>query len=325
MSTQSPPVPAGSDLFAQGSQGKGDAIFKGLASAAGITILVALAAVFVFLLVKGIPGVMADPALTQPVKTFGGKSSFWALAGPLVFGTVLFAVIALVIAVPFAIAIALFITYYAPARIATPVAYVIDLLAAVPSIIYGLWGGTVLAASLKPTIEWLSVHASWIPIFKGPYAGTGQVGITAVLVLSVMILPIIVAISREVFKQTPPLVQEAAVGLGATRWEMIRLAVLPHAKSGIVAGVMLGLGRALGETMAVLMVSHALNPNLTFNLTGSHEGQTIASFIAGHWAEASNDGKSALIALGLILFALTFVVNFVARWVIARGDRKFAR
>jgi phosphate transport system permease protein len=297
----------------------GDRLFAGLARGAGVLILVALAAVFVFLLVKGIPGFSANAT------TIGqGFTSFWGVAWPLLFGTILIAVLALIIAVPFAIAIALFITYYAPRRLAAPIGYVIDLLAAVPSIVFGLWGGQELANSLKPVYQWLGAHASWFPLFKGPYAGTGRVGVTAVLVLAVMILPIVTAISREVFAQTPKLTEEAAVGLGATRWEVIRLSVFPHAKSGIVAGVMLGLGRALGETMAVVLV-YSSSPRVTLNVISNSSPQTIASYIANNFAEANPDKRAMLIAAGLVLFALTFLVNFAARAVILRGERKFAR
>jgi len=296
----------------------GDRVFAGLARAAGITILLALAGVFVFLLIKGVPGLGVDKS------NYAGFSSFWALVWPLLWGTILIAVLALIVAVPFSIGIALFITHYAPRRLATPVAYVIDLLAAVPSVVYGLWGGTTLALAIRPVVAWLAGHASWFPLFRGPYAGTGQVGMTAVLVLAVMVLPIITAISREVFAQTPKLQTEAAIGLGATRWEVIKLAVFPHARSGVVAGIMLGLGRALGETMAVLMV-YSSTPRVTFNVAGNSSPQTIAAYIANNFAEANNDRRAVLIAAGLILFAFTFAVNFLARWVISRNERRMAR
>lgn len=317
-----PPLPqpeASRERPDRGNRGVGDVVFAGIARGAGVLILVALAAVFVFLLVKGAPGFTATGSAS-----LGSFSSFWALIWPLLWGTVLVAVLALIISVPFSIAIALFITFYAPRRLAVPVAYTIDLLAAVPSIVFGLWGARELARALKPVYAWLAEHVGWFPLFKGPYANTGNVGITAVLVLSVMILPIITAISREVFAQTPRLTEEAAIGLGATRWEVIKLAVLPHAKSGITAGVMLGLGRALGETMAVVMV-YSSSPVVTFNMIGSSSPQTIASYIANNFAEASGDRRAVLIAAGLILFALTFVVNFAARLVITRGERKFNR
>ena len=298
--------------------GLGDKIFAGVARSAGYIILLALAAVFIFLLIKGLPGLSVDAS------NYPQAHSFWSYVGPLLFGTIFIAVLALVVAVPFALAIALFISHYAPKRLATPVAYVIDLLAAVPSVVYGLWGGTQLADALKPAIQWVADHLGWIPLFKGPYAGTGQVALTAVLVLAVMVLPIITAISREVFAQTPRLNEEAAIGLGATRWEVVRLAVLPYAKSGIVAGVMLGLGRALGETMAVLMV-YSSGLHVTANIIGKDNPQTIAANIANNFAEASDDRRAVLIAIGLVLFVFTFAVNYLARWFIGRGERRFAR
>lgn len=304
----------------------GDKVFAGVARAAGVTILLALGAVFVFLLVQGLPGFnVADKATL-----YGGHATFWGFVLPLLFGTVLIAALALLIAVPFAIAIALFITYYAPKRVAAPVAYVIDLLAAIPSIVYGLWGGIVLSKALFPGYEWLTKHLGWIPFFRGGGNGItglaangGQVALTAVIVLAIMVLPIITAISREVFAQTPKLQQEAALGLGATRWEVIKLAVLPHARSGIVAGIMLGLGRALGETMAVYMVNKAAAPTFSWDLIGQTDPTTIAAYIATAFARETDtpDGRAVLIAAGLMLFALTFAVNFLARWVIARSDK----
>lgn len=312
-----PPKADAADRPMRGNSAFGDFMFAGAARSAGVLILVALAAVFVFLLLKGAPGFTANPS------ALGTFTSFWSLVWRLLWGTVLIAVLSLIIAVPFSIAVALFINFYAPRRLAVPVAYVIDLLAAVPSIVFGLWGGVQLANALGPVYQWLAAHASWFPLFKGPYAGTGRVAVTAVLVLAVMVVPIITAISREVFAQTPLLTQEAAVGLGATRWEVIKLAVLPHARSGIVAGVMLGLGRALGETMAVVMVYSSAAPVFTFNVIGNTSPQTIASYIANNFAEATQDRRAVLIAAGLLLFALTFVVNFIARWIIGRSERKF--
>ena len=197
--------------------------------------------------------------------------------------------IALIVAVPLAWGIALVVSHYAPKSIATPIAYVIDLLAAVPSVVFGLWGISVLARHLQPGYVWLDENLGWLPFFAGPASGTGRTILTAGLVLAIMILPIITAISREVFSQTPRLHEEAALALGATRWEMIRMAVFPYARSGMVSAVMLGLGRALGETMAVAMVLSAgggisLQPDLEqqpgldrvqhrLQLQGGHPGQ----------------------------------------------------
>ena len=293
----------------------GDRVFAGIALAAGITIMAALAAVFVFLAVEGSSGLNVPEDVYEPATTFLGY------VGPLVFGTVLAAILALVFAVPFAIGIALFISHYAPRRLATPLAYVIDLLAAVPSVVFGLWGARYLAQFVQPMHEWLAAHASWLPFFEGPASSTGKTILTAGVVLAIMILPIITAISREVFAQTPTLNEEAALALGATRWEMVRLAVFPYARSGMIAAIMLGLGRALGETMAVAMVLSA-KPLVTLNLISTENPATIASNIASSYKEATPDKQAVLIATGLVLFAFTFLVNFAARWVAGMGERK---
>ena len=296
----------------------GDRIFAGTARLAALTIMLALAGVFVFLAIEGLPG------LSAPENIYAPATDFWSYVGPLVFGTILAAVVALVIAVPFSIGVALFISHYAPARVATPIAYVIDLLAAVPSVVYGLWGGLALAPALRPAIDWLYDHLSFIPFFAGPPSVTGRAMLTAGIVLAIMVVPITTAISREVFAQTPRLHEEAAMALGATRWEMIRLAVFPYARSGVISAVMLGLGRALGETMAVAMVLSA-TPVVTLNLISDTNPATIASNIASNYKEASPDKQAVLIATGLVLFAVTFAVNFAARWVIGRGERNLTR
>ena len=296
----------------------GDRIFSGTALAAGLTIMLALAGVFIFLALEGWPGLSAPDTIYRPA------TDFWSYVGPLVFGTTLAAIIALVIAVPFAIAIALFISHYAPKRLATPIAYVMDLLAAVPSVVYGLWGGGVLNLTIQPGLVWLNDHLSFLPFFEGPPSATGKTILTAGIVLAIMVLPIISAISREVFAQTPRLNEEAALALGATRWEMVRMAVFPYARSGMVSAVMLGLGRALGETMAVAMVLSA-SPVVTLNLISSTNPATIASNIASNYKEATADKQAVLIATGLVLFAFTFAVNAAARWISGRGERRFNR
>ena len=297
---------------------RGDRVFAGLARAAGVTIMLALAAVFVFLFVEGWNGLHAAEATYRPA------ASFLGYIGPLVVSTILAAIISLVVAVPFAIGIALFISHYAPRSIATPVAYVIDLLAAVPSVVFGLWGGRYLAQFLQPAHVWLLERLDFLPFFDGPPSPNGRSLFTAGIVLAIMILPIVTAISREVFAQTPRLHEEAALALGATRWEMIRYAVFPYARSGMVSGVMLGLGRALGETMAVAMVL-AVSPTTTLNIFGTAAPATIASNIALNYKEATPSRQSLLIATGLVLFAVTFLVNFAARWVVGRNERRQAR
>jgi phosphate transport system permease protein len=296
----------------------GDRIFSGTALVAGIVIMLALAGVFFFLALEGWPGLSARADIYRPA------TGFWSYVGPLVFGTTLAAVIALVIAVPFALAIALFISHYAPRRLASSVAYVMDLLAAVPSVVYGLWGGGVLNVAIQPSLAWLEEHAGFLPFFAGPVSSTGKTILTAGVVLAIMVLPIISALSREVFAQTPRLNEEAALALGATRWEMIRMAVFPYGRSGMISAVMLGLGRALGETMAVAMVLSA-TPVVTLNLISSTNPATIASNIASNYKEATPDKQALLIATGLVLFAFTFAVNFAARWVAGRNERRLSR
>jgi phosphate transport system permease protein len=297
---------------------RGDRIFRGLATAAGITILVALAAVFVFLAVEGIPGI------DKPAQNYRPEDSFWPYVGKLLYGTIFAAIVALVIAVPFALGIALFISHYAPRALAVPVAYVIDLLAAVPSVVFGLWGARILGPYLVPAHKWLYEHVSWLPFFAGPNSVTGKTVLTAGMVLAIMILPIITAICREIFAQAPRLNEEAALALGATKWEMVRLSVFPYARSGIVSAIMLGLGRALGETMAVAMVLSA-TPIITLNMISNTNPATIASNIASSFAEATPDKLAVLIATGLVLFVFTFAVNFAARAIVARSERRFER
>jgi phosphate transport system permease protein len=312
------PIPPDDEGGEMASTRRGDMIFAGISRGAGITILLALAGVFVFLAVEGIPGI------SQPISNYAPKDGFWPYVGNLLFGTVYAAVIALIIAVPFSIGVALFIAIYAPRQIAAPIAYVIDLLAAVPSVIFGIWGAFTLAKHLTPIYRWLEDNLGWLPFFKGPASATGRTMLTAGLVLAIMIMPIVTAISREIFAQTPRLHREAAMALGATKWEMVRLTVFPYARSGVVSAVMLGLGRALGETMAVAIVLSA-SPLITLNLISTDNPATIASNIATSFAEATPEKLHVLIATGLALFALTFVVNFAARWIVERHERVMAR
>ncbi len=298
-------------------QRKGDLIFSGATRTAALLIMVALAGVAIFLTLEGIP------ALDAPPSKLGGAESLAAFVWPLLYGTLLAATIALVIATPFSLGVALMISHYAPRRLARPVGYVIDLLAAVPSVVYGLWGIAYLGPRLGPVYAWLEKHLGFIPFFAGPASSTGRTILTAGIVLAIMALPIITAITREIFSQTPTLQQEAALALGATRWEMIRMAVFPYARSGIVSAVMLGLGRALGETMAVAMVLSATSGVVTLNLISGVNPSTIAANIANNFPEATGLGVNALIASGLVLFVITFAVNFAARAVVARSEKRF--
>ena len=308
---QPPPTQPSDDL---GSVSKfGDKIFAGISRGAGITILVTLAAVALFLLSEGWPGVAADPA------EFGSDQTFLEYVGPLVFGTVYAAILALVLALPLAVAVALFISHYCPKRLAQSLGYFVDLLAAVPSVVFGIWGITVLAPLLADNVyPWLGDNLGWLPFFSGTVSTSGRTLLTAAMVLAVMILPIITAISREVFLQTPRLHEEASLALGATKWEMIRQAVLPYGRSGVISGAMLGLGRALGETMAVAII---LSPSFGYfwSVITNQNSNTIASNIALKFPESAGLEVNRLIATGLVLFVITFAVNFVARRVADAG------
>lgn len=300
---------------ARGSHLWSGRIFAGLSYGSGILILVVLAAVAVFLVVRAWPAIVADPAELETISWFRAESLLGYI-GPLIFGTVLAALLALVMAVPVSIGIALFISHYAPRRLAQGLGYLVDLLAAIPSVVYGLWGALWLVGVLDPVMTWLSSALGFIPIFEGYQAPARNI-MTAGVVLAVMILPIITAVAREVFLQTPVLHEEASLALGATRWEMIRMAVLPFGRPGVISASMLGLGRALGETMAVLMV---ISPGflVSFFLLKPGQHQTIAANIAAQFPEASGLSVSVLIATGLALFVITFVVNLVARGIVAR-------
>jgi phosphate transport system permease protein len=248
----------------------------------------------------------------------------WEVGGtPLRFGipdllwvTVISSIVAMTIALPVAIGVALFLTEYAPKRLAAPFGYLVDLLAAVPSIIYGLWGATILLPYMKPIQDFLGSTLGWIPLFNTDNAISGTIFLASV-VLAVMILPIITAISREVFAQTPTAHKEGALALGATRWEMIRTAVLPFGTPGAISAAMLGLGRALGETIAVSLIIGTTNGDFTWSLFGG--GETFASKIANNAQEFDTPTKAgAFIAAGLVLFVLTVIVNAIARVVIER-------
>jgi phosphate transport system permease protein len=294
--------------------GAGDRVFRGLATGAGVVILATLAGVALFLLVK------AWPAITASSDELPGGEGLLKFIGPLVFGTIVAATIAVAVAVPMAVSVALFISHIAPRRIAQPMSYLIDLLAAIPSVIYGLWGIAVLGPHSVGVLRWLEDNLGFIPFFKGPASATGRTMIIAGLVLAVMILPIITAVTRSVFEQTPRRLQEGALALGATRWESIRLTVLPFGRSAIISASMLGLGRALGETMAVAIVL-SVSGGVTFDLIGSANPSTIAANIALDFPESSGVAVNALILSGLVLFAVTLVVNMAARAVINRQIR----
>ncbi|SKA91749.1 phosphate ABC transporter membrane protein 1, PhoT family [Agreia bicolorata] len=301
-----------------------DAIFRGLSTGSAIFIMVILAGVALFLIVQGMPAIVANWQ-TSPELNDGFTSafdSFWTYVGPLLFGTLWSAAIALVIGAPIGIGIALFISHYAPRRLAGLLGYVVDLLAAVPSVVFGLWGIIVIRPFLLPLSDWLNTYLGWIPIFGGQVTTTGSTILAGAVVLAVMILPIITSISREIFLQTPRLHEEAALALGATRWEMVRLAVFPYAKSGIVSATLLGLGRALGETMAIAMIISPAVIVSFFVITEGQNSQTIAANIALNFPIASTLQRQALIGTGLLLFVVSLAVNMIARYIVTRGSSK---
>lgn len=287
----------------------GDKLFSGVSLGAGIVILVVLAGVAAFLIRDAIPAITGTP------EDLDRDTNFWGYVGPLVIGSVVASLIALLVATPVGVGIALFISHFAPRRLAQPLGYVIDLLAAIPSVVYGAWGALVFGPALVPLFAWLSANLGFIPIFGETYSSTGRTLLTASLVLAVMVLPIITSLCRELFLQTPKLHEEAALALGATRWEMIKAAVFPFARAGIVSAVMLGLGRALGETMAVALV---LSPGpLSFSLINAGNS-TIPAEIALGFSEAFGIRRSELIAAGLVLFVITLVINMLARAIVSR-------
>ncbi|WP_151483044.1 phosphate ABC transporter permease subunit PstC [Streptomyces albicerus] len=323
ISTQDAPVPpptttptAEQKRAARGATRPGDRIFLGLSRGSGILLLVIMAAIAAFLTYRAIDAISADEANFFTAFEWEANSTppRFGIA-VLAYGTIVSSIIAMVIAVPISVGIALFITHYAPRRLGGLISYVIDLLAAVPSIVYGLWGALVLVPNLKGLYGWLDAYLGWTGIFS--WQGLEPRSLFAVgILLAIMILPIVTNVSREVFRQAPQMHQEAALALGATRWEVIRMSVLPFGRSGVISASMLGLGRALGETMAVATV---LSPNFLIEaslLDGG--GGTFAQNIASKFGEATETGRDALIASGLVLFVITLLVNGAARMIIAR-------
>jgi phosphate ABC transporter permease protein PstC len=241
---------------------------------------------------------------------------------PLLVGTIITSIVALVIGVPVAVASALYVTELAPKRLKNPLTILVELLAAVPSVVYGLWGVFVLIPKLRPVLQWVADTFGFIPFIGGDVAGPNY--FIAGLILAIMILPIVSAISREVMATVPVEHKEAALALGATRWEMIRMAVLPYSRAGISGAAMLGLGRAIGETIAAtLVIGNAANIGHSL----FSQGYTLAAVIANEFGEAASDPvhRAALIAAGLVLFVLTLFVNLLARYFVLRSQEATAR
>jgi phosphate transport system permease protein len=300
-----------------GSGGAADRLFRNGTRVAGSFLVIALIAI----------GVMLWLSSSQAFGTFGlgfvtgltwdpVASIYGAL--PYVVGTILTSLIAVIVAAPIGVLTAIFLAELAPRRLSVPLTFMIELLAAIPSVVFGLWGVFVLGPFLGHTIEaWAVEHLGWIPIFAGPAYGIGL--FTAGMILAIMIVPTIVSISREVISSVPASQREAMAALGATRWEIVTKAVLPYARSGIVGAIILGLGRALGETMAVTMVI-GNNPQISPSLFAPQ--YTMSAVIANEFTEASDAlYLSALVEIGLVLFIITLLVNGLSRaliWSMAR-------
>ncbi|MDP7706770.1 MULTISPECIES: phosphate ABC transporter permease subunit PstC [unclassified Mycobacterium] len=298
-----------------------DRIFRRLAVAAALSIVAVIAGVGGFLLWHALPALARN---RENFFTYGGN---WVTTDPsaMHFGilkqlqvTVFVSLFALALAMPVALGVAIYITQYAPRRLAAPLSYTVDLLAAVPSIIYGVWGLYVLAPQLRPLAVWLNVHLGHVFLFasgNASVAGGGTI-FTAGIVLAVMILPIITAVTREVFVQTPQDEIEAALALGATRWEVVTTTILPFGRSGFISGSILGLGQALGETVALLIILRGTQTAFSWSLFDG--GSTFATKIAAAAPEFDNPYKAgAYLAAGLVLFLFTFVVNALARASVA--------
>jgi phosphate transport system permease protein len=297
----------------------GDRLFGGAATASGVVVITLVSLIAVFLVVQAVPALMnnSESFFTSRVWAPGGEKPAFGIL-EFLWTTVTASTIAMLVAVPVGVAVALFITQYAPTWMRRPAAGLVDLLAAVPSIVYGLWGLIACAPDFKPVQGWIESALGWFPLFAPTGISGGTIFFIGI-VLAIMVLPIVTALSREVFDQTPTAHKEGALALGATQWEMIRTAVLPFGRPGVISASMLALGRALGETIAVTFLVSALSDGSPWTWSLFNGGETFASKIANNAAEFSNPGKTgAYIAAGLVLFVLTFVVNSIARVVIER-------
>ncbi len=321
MSTPAAPTIAPTSALSAESTGRGDRVFFALTGASGILLVITILAIGTFLVIQAIPALRDDTTnffTTQAFLPEADKPTFGIAV--LVIGTLLSSLVAMVLAVPVALGVAIFVTQYAPRRLAGLLGGLVDLLAAVPSVVYGLWGVAYLDQHLQPVNRSLHGALGWIPLFGDTGDRYSRSILLASLVLAIMVLPIIAALSREVLLQVSPSLKEAALALGATRWEAIRIAILPPSWPGITSAIMLGLGRALGETIAVALVL-GTSPAITTKILGSG-GDTIAANIARKFGEYAQAGRGALIASGLVLFVITFAVNALARGIVIRSARK---
>jgi phosphate transport system permease protein len=301
---------------------RGDKIFHGLTFSAALLVLVMLGAIALSLIIGAWPAIKAyGPSFLVSQSWNPVTEKFGGLAP--IYGTILTSFIAMLLAVPIGLGIAVFLTESCPMSLRRPIGTAIELLAGIPSIIFGIWGLFVLAPVLQTTVQPALIAAFGnVPVlsslFAGPPYGIGM--LTASLILAIMVLPFITAVSRDVFATVPPMLKEAAYGMGCTTWEVVRNVVIPHTRVGLIGGVMLGLGRAIGETMAVTFVignAHKVSPSLLA------PGTTISATIANEFTEAVGDlYTSSLILLGLILFVITLIVLAAARLLLARIDKR---
>ncbi len=316
-----PATPAGSAHPLHRRRPLGDRGFQILALSAGLLVLVILVLITVttaqqsttWFTTAGFKGIFSVQ--------FDGNTHFGAMG--VLYGTVISSVIGIIIGVPVSVGIALLLTQVVPSRWARPFVYVIDLLAVVPSVVWGLWGIIVLVPWLQKIYLHIASGVKGIPVLDALFGGpnvTGAAFFTAGLILAIMITPIITSLSREVIATVPTIDKEGAYALGATRWEMIRGAVWPHSKGGVTGAVLVGFGRALGETIAVALV---IGDSVEVTSHLFYSGHSIAAIIALEFGEANGgEFRSALIGLGLFLFVLTILVNLVARWFVERSARR---
>jgi phosphate transport system permease protein len=323
-----PPAPTPqANLASKGGGVWGDRLFAGVCVAAGVLVLAILALILITTTQQSFSALResglgfitsADWIANDPDGDGPLKPHFGGLA--LIYGTAIVSLIALIIAVPVAIGIALFLTELAPRRLRTAAVTLIDLLAAIPSVVFGLWGILVVAPAIVPVYQWIHDLVGGVPVLRtifGVPVSSGRGFMTAGLIVAIMIIPIITSISREVFATVPEADKHAALALGATRWEMIKGAVFPHSFGGLVGGVMLGLGRAMGETIAV-----ALTIGASIQITGNvfQSGEALPSVIVRQFGESAGGHRAALIGLGVVLFAMTVLINLLARFVVRRAE-----
>jgi phosphate transport system permease protein len=294
----------------------GDRVFRAVVTAGAWSVLALLGLIATFLAIQAWPALHHAGGSFFTVFEWDPDGTGRFGIGALLAGTVTIAVLALIVSLPISVGTALFINEYAPARARRPLTTLVDLLAAVPSLIFGMWGLTYLQPNLEGTTRWLSDHLGFVPIFDTSRPVFGHSMFVCGLVVGLMIVPIITSVTREVLAQAPRTTCEAALALGGTRWGMIRRALLPYGRRGIVGAAMLGLGRALGETIAVALIL-AFNYRVSVHVL-EPGGASVAGLIANNFPDAGDLGRQALVAAGLALFVLTLVVNLLARLVVRR-------